>query len=162
MWEEEDFPFPVEVTQKKSCSAPTVYYRYESEQVVQLRLSGNQQSWGGLEGPQPLHFKSAAATCAVRGEFLRSGACPAGSKSHLLRLCRPGLRGPGKLSCGQFSPSNGPAGPGKTREAKARGFPTGGSEGPENRPVACFHRRTGRQALDRKTPCDGVSISLLF
>ena len=29
---------------------------------------------------KPLHFKSAAATCAVRGEFLRSGACPAEQK----------------------------------------------------------------------------------
>ena len=45
---------------------------------------------------------------------------------------------------------NRPAGPGfpQGREAKARGFPAWGSEGPENRPVACFQRRTGRQALE--------------
>ena len=52
---------------------PLLYQRkWNSETVVQQRMSGNQQFQGGLVG----------------------------------------LRGPGKLSSGQFSPSNGPAGPG--------------------------------------------------
>ena len=82
---------------------PFLYQRkWNSETVVQQRMSGNQQFQGGLEGPQPLHDKSAAATCAVRG-----------------------------------------------------------CERPENMPVACFHRRTGRQALV-VSPCRGLCNSPFF
>ena len=75
--------------------------KWNPETVVQQRMSGNQQFQGGLEGPQPLHFKSAAATCAVRGDFLRSGACAVG------------FAAPGKQASGLFSARNGPAGPGR-------------------------------------------------
>ena len=47
-----------------------------------------------------------------RAGFFAERSLPRGAKNHSLRICRPGLRGPGKLSCGQFSPSNGPVGPG--------------------------------------------------
>ncbi len=80
--------------------------------------------WRG-RSPSILNPQQRHARC--EDEFLRSVACGAGAKILTLRLCRPGV----------------PQG----RQAKARGFPKGGSEGPENRPVACFHRRTGRQAL---------------
>ena len=106
-----------------------------------------------------LHFSEQRAGRPRAGIFAER-SLPRGEKIHTLRLCRPGLRGPGKLSCGQFSPSNGPAGSGKTRKAKARGFPKWGSEAPENRPVACFHRRTGRQALV-VSPCRGLCNSPL-
>ena len=54
-------------------------------------MPGNRKPPGGLEGPQPLQVQSAAATCAVRGAFLRSRACPARAKMLSLRLFRPGV-----------------------------------------------------------------------
>ena len=108
----------------------------EFRTVVQQRLSGNQQFQGGMEGRKPLHFKSAAATCAVRGEFLRSGAyqcLPARCsvrKSHWLFL--RALTTPAEqkfILCA---------------------FAAWGSQRPENRPVACFQReRAGRPWMSK-------------
>ena len=82
---------------------------------------------GVVKGAVPPSGKSAGPALPVRGEFLRRLACHPGAKIHSLRICRPGLRGPGKLSCGQFSPSNGPAGPGCTSSVRLRLTPPGPS-----------------------------------
>ena len=114
---------------------------------------------GGCEGPEIVPVAQSHRT-AGRQALARSDPL------HKIRssgMYVAGLFAPGNGAGGSISANNGPAGPGVPCSFAAResrrddrqscwGVPQGGEEGPEIVPVARFHRRTGRQALDRKTP----------
>ena len=105
---------------------------------------------GFQSGVSPLITPSAAPCAACRRPFgvsafglirriNRRTPWQAAPGASLVRSLCMGMQVSGLPGFGPLGLSRGPSVP--------KGFPYGGCEGPENRPVACFQRTAGRQAL---------------